>query len=203
VIGRLRGAVVARNPDGSCVLDVGGVGYEVFVPLGGMGALPEPPETVTLHVHSHVREEAFVLYGFPSVADRDAFRTVLGVGGVGPKIALAILSALPAPSLAQAIAAGDRAVFQGIPGVGKKTAERLLLELADRIGAIASRGAEGAGLRPAAAPSIPAGPLGTVAAALVQMGYKQAQAERAVAGLGEPGDRPVEELLRAALGQLG
>jgi len=203
VIGRLRGAVVERNPDGSCVLDVGGVGYEVFVPLGGMGALPEPPEPVTLHVHTHVREDAFVLYGFPSVADRDAFRTVLGVGGVGPKIALAILSALPAASLAQAIAAGDRAVFKGIPGVGKKTAERLLLELTDKIGAIASRATGPAALRPAATPALRSGPLGTVAAALVQMGYKQAQAERAVAELGEPEGRPVEELLRAALSQLG
>jgi Holliday junction DNA helicase RuvA len=203
MIGRLRGVIAERNLDGSCVLDVAGVGYEIFVPIGALSRLAEPPEEVIVHIHTHVREDALVLYGFPSLADRDAFRTVLGVSGVGPKIALAILSALPAESLAQAIALGDHAVFKGIPGVGKKTAERLLLELKDKIGEIAARTASALGGARTAARPPPRGPLATVAGALVQMGFKPVEANQAVASLQEPDGRPIEELLREALTHLG
>jgi len=199
VIGRLRGFVAERGSDGSCVIDVGGVGYEVFVPLGSLGQLPDAPAEATLHVHTHVREEAFVLYGFVTTADREAFRTVMGVSGVGPKLALAILSTLNAQGLATAVATQDRTVFKGIPGVGKKTAERLLLELKDKLPRLAP------GL-PAVVPvsravEIPS-ELAKVSGALVQMGYKPAEAERAVAALSETEGRPVEDLLREALGQL-
>src|SRR5690349_9870494 len=133
MIGRVRGVVAERGEDGSCVIDVGGVGYEIFVPLGTLGRLPLPPAEVTLHVHTHVREDALVLYGFASLDDRAAFRTLLGVAGIGPKMAIAILSALDASELAAAVQSGDTARLRGIPGVGKKTTERLVLELKDKL----------------------------------------------------------------------
>jgi Holliday junction DNA helicase RuvA len=199
VIGRLRGVVAERGNDGSCVLDVGGVGYELFVPLGALARLPAAPGEVTLHVHTHVREEAFVLYGFAEPEDRAAFRAVLGVSGVGPKMALALLSTLSAGELAAAIASEDKSRFKGIPGVGKKTIERLLLELKDKLPTIT--GAPKAGRAPVVAGGN--GALSAVASALVQMGYKPSEADRAVAKLADTKDKPVEALLREALNALG
>lgn len=202
MIGRLSGVIAEQSDDGAVVLDVAGVGYEVYVPLGALGRLPRPPEQATLHVHTHVREDALVLYGFPTVADRDAFRTLLGVSSIGPKSALSIMSVLDAERLALAVTRGDKAAFKGIPGVGKKTVERLMLDLKDKLVAVAAA----AGTRPttdAPAPPPPTGPLATVAAALVQMGYKPAEADRAVAQLeGHEEGRPVEALLREALSVL-
>jgi len=206
VIGRLRGVIADRLPDGSSIIDVNGVGYEVFVPLGTLGRLPEPPEAVTLHVHTHVREDQLVLYGFARAEDRRAFRTLLGISNVGPKLALAILSGMDARQLAAAVVSQDRARFKGIPGVGKRTVERLLLELKDKLGFVTAH-AEGPpkGGGPGAAPPPAEGaPLGQVAALLVQMGFKADQAERAVALVAaESEGQAVEELLRKALGQLG
>jgi Holliday junction DNA helicase RuvA len=215
MIGRLRGRLVEEHLDGSCVIDVGGVGYEVFTPLGSLGRLsgqgaspggvaPEadgPP--VELHIHTHVREEALVLYGFASRDDRAAFRAVLGISGVGPKLALAILSVLDAPGLAEAVATGDRARFRGIPGVGKKTIERLVLELPDKL----PRSVAAAG-RPRAVPvrsasggsgDAPTSALDQVQSALVRLGYKPAEAERAIAPLRGREDEPLESLIREAL----
>jgi Holliday junction DNA helicase RuvA len=148
VIGRLSGVIVEQGGDGSCVLDVGGVGYEVFVPLRLVGRLPASAPAV-LHVHTHVREEAFTLYGFASLDDRAAFRILLGVSGVGPKLAMTVLSELSALELARAVARGDRARLEAISGVGKKTAARLLLELKDKLPA------SGLGENVPAAPALP------------------------------------------------
>lgn len=201
MIGRLHGQVVDHNLDGSVVVDVGGVGYEVFVPLGNLGRLPPPPEAVILHVHTHVRQDTFTLFGFASATDREAFRILLSVSGVGPKLALAILGALPARDLALAIASQDRAPFKNISGVGKKTAERLLLELKDKLGPLFADGPALVAAAPEA--PAPAGPLAVVAAALVQMGYRQAEANLAVAAVGDADGREVGVLLREALGHLG
>lgn len=201
MIGRLHGQVVDHNLDGSIVVDVGGVGYEVFVPIGNLGRLPPPPAAVTLHVHTHVRQDTFTLFGFASATDREAFRTLLSVSGVGPKLALSILGALPARELALAIASQDRAPFKNISGVGKKTAERLLLELKDKLGALFADGPMPVPATPSA--PVPAGPLGVVAAALIQMGYRQAEANVAVTALGEVDGREVGELLRDALAHMG
>ncbi len=199
MFGRLTGVVAERGTDGSCVLDVRGVGYEVFVPLRMLATLADPPREVTLHIHTHVREDAFVLYGFPTAEDRATFRVVLGVSGVGPRIALSILSALNTDELATAIARSDIASLKSISGVGKKLAERLLLELKDKL--IMSPGAaRTSGLR--IVPPVATGPLATVTTALVSMGYKPAQAELAVSKLSDADDKPVEELLRDALAQL-
>ncbi|HJL16359.1 MAG TPA: Holliday junction branch migration protein RuvA [Sandaracinaceae bacterium LLY-WYZ-13_1] len=211
MIGRLRGVIADRHPDGSCIVDVAGVGYEVFVPLGTLGKLPSPPEAVTLHVHTHVREDQLVLYGFGRAEDRTAFRTLLGISNVGPKLALAILSSMDARQLAAAIASQDKARFKGIPGVGKRTADRLLLELKDKLGFVSLAAAAPApkarknGRAPAPAPDGDENVLATVAQLLVNMGFKPAEADQAVAAIAEDAgeDATVEKLMKRALVHLG
>lgn len=204
MIGRLTGLVLDRGADGAIVLDVNGVGYEVFVPLGTLGKL-STTERVTLHVHTHVREDALVLYGFATAEDRAAFRTLLGVSSVGPKLALAVLSHLSAKELASAIAREDRNAFKGIPGVGKKIVERLALELKDKIGLFAS--ASSAGSLPAATTVSmprPSGPLGSVAGMLVSMGFRPSEADRAVAAIAPHAEgKDTGTLVREALAALG
>jgi holliday junction DNA helicase RuvA len=204
VIGRLSGVVVEHAADGSCVLDVSGVGYEVFVPVRSFGRLQVGAKGV-LHVHTHVREEALTLYGFETGEDREAFRILMSVSGVGPKVALAVLAELTAAELAAAVGRGDRKRLEAISGVGKKTAARLLLELKDKLGGIAGTGIH-------FAPSITAytpAPLGDVPSqvcdALTRLGFSRAQAEAAVAAqVYEAGHEPqVEQLLRQALATLG
>jgi Holliday junction DNA helicase RuvA len=200
VIGRLSGVVIEQAGDGSCVLDVRGVGYEVFVPLRNLGRMAIS-SSATLHVHTHVREDALTLYGFLNPEDRVAFRVLLGVSGVGPKLALTVLSDLGASELALAVGRGDRARLEAISGVGKKTAARLLLELKDKLpGAVA-------GEVLAAAALAPAPPLGDVAsqacAALTHLGFSRGQAEAAVAKVSQPDAAAnVETLVRQALATL-
>lgn len=201
--------IAERLPDGSAIVDVGGVGYEVFIPLGTLGKLPSPPEPVTLHVHTHVREDALVLYGFGRFEDRTAFRTLLGISNIGPKSALAILSAMDARQLAAAIASQDKARFKGIPGVGKRTVERLLLELKDKLGFVtlaASAPAQADGKSngaPAAAELDDDAPLAQVAQMLVTMGFKPVEADRAVAAVADDAEgEPFETLMKRALAQL-
>lgn len=185
------------------MLEVGGVGYEVSVPLGALGRLPQPPELVTLHVHTHVREDAISLFGFATPEDRAAFRTLMTVSSIGPKLALAILSHLDARALADAVSRQDATRFKGIPGVGKKIAERLILELRDKVGF-----ATGASLPGATGPmtlpiAMPTGPLGQVASVLVSMGFKPTEAERAVATIaGDAEGKAVDVLLREALASM-
>ena len=134
MIGRLTGKVVAQESDGGVVVDVNGVGYEVAVPLGTLGRTrPDDAGKVTLWVYTHVREDALSLFGFSDETERAAFRALLGVSNVGPKIAIAVLGALPAAELARAVARQDLTALKGITGVGKKIAERLLLELRDKL----------------------------------------------------------------------
>jgi len=209
MIGRLTGKVTQED-DGNVVIDVNGVGYELVVPLGTIGrAATDAEGRATLFVHTHVREDIFSLFGFASDGDRVAFRTLIGVSSVGPKTAIAVLSALPAPDLGRAIARKELGKLTSITGIGKKTAERLLLELKDKVPIL-----EGAaGPRPlhaAAGASAPAAvsPPSTstadlVARALVNMGYRQAEADRAVEQLADKlGDAPLPELLREALAVL-
>ena len=196
MIGRLTGVLAEIGLDGTVIVDVGGVGYEVFVPLGA--GMAEGDE-ITLHVHTHVREEALSLYGFRTDGDRAAFRALLGVSNVGPKSAMAVLGMLDAHQLADAIAREDRAAFKGIPGIGKKTIERILLDLKDKLLASPKAGKPRPNVqRPKA---VPEGPAATAIAALMQMGYKRFEAERAVESV-EIAEKPVEEILRDALGAL-
>ncbi len=201
MIGRLTGKLVAETLD-RVVLDVGGVGYELSVPLGTLGrARADDAGRVTLWVHTHVREDQLALFGFSDENERAAFRALLGVSNVGPKIAVAVLGSLPAAELAQAVARQDLASLKGISGVGKKIAERLLLELRDKLPAVGA-------LPPAVANGAPVPRPPTAAeeklrAMLTGMGFKPSEAERAVSTLGaRAASEPIEALLREALSLL-
>ncbi|MFI5306436.1 MAG: Holliday junction branch migration protein RuvA [Polyangiales bacterium] len=201
MIGRLTGIALDQGPDGCCVLDVQGVGYEVFVPLRTLSRLPSLPNAVTLHVHTHVREDMLRLYGFESVLDRAAFRLMLGVSGVGPKLAMAILNELSAAELSAAVGRGDKQRFAKISGIGKKTAERLVMELKDKLPALSQPFGPGE----VSSQPLPQGRAGEVAGALVALGFTRTQAESAAHKVVAPDDeaRPLETLVRKALSTLG
>lgn len=205
MIGRLTGVLVADDASGTIVLDVSGVGYEVTTPLGTIGRARGQAggDTITLFVHTHVREDAFALYGFANLEDRTVFRTLITLPNVGPKLALAVLSAMPSDELSLAIAREDRARLGTIPGVGKKTIERLLVELKGRLPvpvAKASAAATSTGTAPG--PEVPP-KSEQLAAALSHLGFRPAQVERAMDSL-----RPqiesdaLPELIRQALALL-
>lgn len=197
VIGRLTGIAIDKGLDGSCVLDVQGVGYELAVPLRSVPRLPAPPQPVTLHVHTYVREDTLRLYGFESPIDRTAFRAMLAVTGVGPKLALAILGDMEALEVSAAVARSDKKRFAAISGIGSKMAERLVLELKDKLPEAPSVGPGTPSVAPVASPQ---GRAGEVVGALVGLGFSRPQAEAAVAQVVEPQDaRPFEALLRKAL----
>lgn len=186
MIALLRGAVLEKGID-HVLVDVNGVGYRVAVSLTTLAALPAVGSTATLHTELIVREDSLSLVGFATVDERAAFGLVTGVQGIGPKLAMSILSTLDAGELARAVRDGDHARLTRIPGIGKKTAERLVLELRDKFAAA-----------PAAAPRAAAS--STVSSALVNLGYKPAEAERAAADAhkAHPG-AGVAELVKAAL----
>jgi len=201
VIGRLSGTIEHREADGSVIVDVNGVGYEVFLPLGAAGrAGSEPGATVSLHIHTHVREDAMTLFGFATAEDRAAFRALLKVSSIGPKLALAIIGVMNAAELQDAIARQDKTAFRGITGVGKRTVERILVDLEGKLD-FASSGKTGVRLR--AVPNAAGSAGDAVVGALVQMGYKRSEAEAAVGSAsGASSDDNVEGLLRAALSAL-
>jgi Holliday junction DNA helicase RuvA len=204
MIGRLTGRVTQED-DGNVVVDVNGVGYELVVPLGTIGRAPTDAEgRSTLFVHTHVREDVFSLFGFATEGDRVAFRTLIGVSSVGPKTAIAVLSALPAPDLGQAIARKELGKLTSITGIGKKTAERLLLELKDKVPILSAAGPRTGGVGPQPPSSVAPSSNGDVLArALVNMGYRQGEAERAVEQLASKvGELPLPELLKEALAVL-
>jgi Holliday junction DNA helicase RuvA len=205
LIGRLVGRIVEESVDGTVVLDVHGVGYELTVPLGTVGrATPDAGGAVTLFVHTHVREDALLLYGFATRDDRAVFRQLIGVSNIGPKIALNILGALPVGELSAAVARGETAKLTRVPGVGKKTAERVVLELKDKLLAPPPlTGGAAAPARPAAAASAHPAKAELLHGALTRMGYRPAEAERAVAALGARVEaEPLADLVREALGVL-
>ena len=178
-----------KGPEGA-VIDVHGVGYEVSLPLGTLAGLPPAGREVSLYIHTHVREEELRLFGFASLDDRLAFRTMLKVSGVGPKVALAVLGGLSGDQLARAVDAGDTKRLTAVPGIGKKTAERIVLELGGKL-AMSGRGGDGA----------PAGVMGELASALKNLGFKPAKVEQAVKRIEADGGAELtfEELLRMGL----
>ena len=192
MIARLAGTVLEKQPM-RVVLDVGGVGYDVHVPLSSFGAIGEPGSTLVVRVHTHVREDALVLYGFASQAELTIFEKLISVSGIGPRLALAVLSGLPPLELASAITRGDVGQLTRIPGIGKKTAERIVLELKDTLG-LAAPG------EPADAAS---GPREDLLSALVNLGYHRPTAEKAVDDVlkAQP-DQDFEVVLRASLKRL-
>jgi Holliday junction DNA helicase RuvA len=188
MIARLRGRPVANTPDG-LVLDVGGVGYLVAATPSAVRAADGAAE-VSLHTYLHVREDALQLYGFAEAAEREHFLQLLSVNGVGPKVALGIVSGSQAADLRRAIVLGDTARFQAIPGIGKKTAERIVLELKEKIGDAPVPISSAAGTQPHL----------VARDALVELGYSVGEAELALARVDPelPAEERVREALRAA-----
>lgn len=211
MIGRLSGRVVEEAADGTVVLDVHGVGYEVALPIGSLGrmlaaagpsAAPRPSvgAEVTVFVHTHVREDALALFGFATKEDRAAFRALIGVSSIGPKIAMAVLGALPGPELSVTVGRGDVGKLQKIPGIGKRTAERIVLELKDKLPVVAGVTVSGAAVAPAAARG---GQAELVQRALVEMGFRPQEAERATEMLADKMETtPLPDLVRQALAHL-
>jgi Holliday junction DNA helicase RuvA len=198
MIGWLRGRVISEEPSG-LILDVGGVGYELTAPVGTLGRAPAAADgEVELWVHTHVREDALELFGFASELERRVFRLLVSVPNVGPKTAVGVLGALPLADLSRAISARDLGRLGKVPGIGKKTAERLVVELVDKLPALVPPEGQGKGSTSKAAPA--AGNAQLLLKALVNMGYRPAEAERAVAHLGKRTDaEPMGDLLRSAL----
>jgi len=195
LIARLRGAVEGIE-DGRCVLDVGGVGYLVFASTRTLGALPAPPGVTSLLIETQVREDAIALYGFATGAERDWFRLLTTVQGVGAKVALGLLSALSPDQLIAAIATQDRAALTRAPGVGPKLAVRLLSELRERAGAMPGGGAVALPAAPVAA-----GHVADALSALTNLGYRRAEAEAALARAVEVAgaDAALDVLIRGGL----
>ena len=192
MIGQLRGRLTDKRPN-QVLVDVGGVGYVVQVPLSTFAALGELHAEVTLLIHTHVREDALSLYGFLSSREKHFFEMLLSASGVGPSLALKILSGMSVEELVPAIRGGDLGRLTRIPGVGRKTAERIVVELKDKLEAVTVEVE-----RPTA--SSPAGIDADVVSALVNLGYEARAAESAVADARhENGAGNFEKLLRASL----
>lgn len=197
MIGWLRGRLIDHVAEGEVLVDVSGVGYRVTVPVPLRSRLANGSE-VELHVHTHVREDALVLFGFASAAERRCFEVLLGTHGVGPSLALSVLGVLGADGLARAVAEEDLGALSAVPGVGRKTAARLVLELQQRLGV---PGLADAGHGAVAGDDDGLPPRGEVRAALAELGYGPDEVRLAMAELGDH-QGPVEELLRRALRQL-
>jgi Holliday junction DNA helicase RuvA len=178
------------------IVDVSGIGYQVSVPLSTFCNIPEPGADLSLHIHTHLREDSLSLFGFLTQPEKDMFQMLLGVSGIGPKLALAVLSSLPVPELSCALQSSDDSRLCSIPGIGKKTAARMVLELKDKIrvvlpDAVAPRSVDNRDR------------LDDVVSALVNLGYKRAQAEDAVNKVNrQKAGIALEDLIREALSLL-
>ncbi len=192
MIGRLTGRLVAHELDGTVVIEVGGVGYEVMTPAGTAGAVGD--EAITFYVHTHVREEALDLFGFVTELERRVFRLLIGVPNVGPKTALGVLAALPPPELIRAVHESDLPRLNKVSGIGKKTAERLVLELKEKLRKLDVQSDAESPPKPAT------GNRERLLGALTNMGYRGSEAEKAVRSLGERLEiAPLQQLIREAL----
>lgn len=194
MIGRLKGTLAAKQPP-ELLVDVGGVGYEVSAPMSTFYDLPQTGSPVTLLTHLVVREDSQTLYGFLREGDRALFRSLLKVSGVGARLALAILSGMDAAEFSRSVHERDAAALARLPGIGKKTAERLIVEMSGRL--------EEPGITAGAGDSVgPVSHATEAVGALVALGYKQAEADRMVRDVAEPGQAS-EEIIRLALKRRG
>ena len=197
MIAHLRGSILEKQPN-RVVIDVNGVGYDVFVPLSTFYGLGEPGAGIALRIHTHVREDAFLLYGFATQLELELFERLIGVSGIGPKVALAVLSGIEPLDFIRAIERGDLARLTAIPGVGKKTSERIVLELKDRL----PRGHAAAAAGGAAVPRVPV-MRDDVVSALINLGYHRPLAEKAaeaaITTIGSGSDASFERALKQAL----
>lgn len=202
MIALLRGRLLSRRATSSgdaveAVIDVGGVGYRVMVPTGLAGRIVASGDEVEVHTSLQVREDAMDLYGFPTVDTRDLFELLMTVSGVGPKLALAILGTLAPDTLRRAVADGDVDALTVVSGIGKKSAQRLVLELKDKLSTFSTQDVDVSVVGGATTSST----VGEVRLALLELGYTNAEAQRAIERL-DPDDGDVGELLRTALRSL-
>lgn len=193
MIARLTGNIYSKQPP-ALVVDVHGVGYELEVPMSTFFDLPEVGATVSLFTHYAIRDDSAALYGFLRDSEREMFRTLQRVSGIGARIALAVLSAVPVADFARQIQAADIPALTRIPGIGKKTAERMIVELRDRMEPFAGA----AGSAQAAPAEVPRDPVSEATEAMQSLGYRAAEAGRLVKAAAAEGDS-AEEIIRKAL----
>ncbi|HJX83692.1 MAG TPA: Holliday junction branch migration protein RuvA [Candidatus Angelobacter sp.] len=191
MIAHLRGKLLSKHPN-QAVVEAAGVGYEVNITIPTFSALPAAGAEVALFVHTHVREDALALFGFLKANEKQLFEKLLSVSGIGPKLAITILSGMPTDAMVAAIQGNNVAALTRIPGIGKKTAERMVLELRDKL--------ESFGVAPSAATASPVEE--DVISALINLGYQRPVAERVMARLGKTEGEAFETLFRRALAGL-
>jgi Holliday junction DNA helicase RuvA len=195
VIAQISGTLAQKVP-GEIVVDVVGVGYQIFIPLNVFYRLPEIGTPVTLQIHTHVRDDALQLFGFQDIAEKQIFLLLISVSGIGPKLAVNILSGIPAEELARALKVGDQARLVAIPGVGRKLAERMIVELKDKLATLSMAGVE------SPKPEIGSQVMQDAVSALVNLGYKRPEAEKTVREVLKSGDRSLENVLKDTLRRL-
>lgn len=192
MIAHIRGTLAHKVP-GEVIVDVGGIGYHVFIPLTVFYRLPDIGAPVSLHIHTHLREDALQLFGFQEPHDKEVFLLLNSVAGIGPKLAVNILSGIPASELTQAIKAGDQLRLFSIPGVGKKLAERMIVELRDKITM----------MQPQVAETAVAGHashlMQDAVSALVNLGYRQVEVEKNVRDTVQSGTQTLEDVIKEVL----
>jgi Holliday junction DNA helicase RuvA len=195
VIAQISGTLAQKVP-GEIIVDVGGVGYQVLIPLNVFYQLPEIGAPVSLQIHTHVREDALQLFGFNDRAEKQIFLLLISVSGIGPKLAVNILSGIPAEELARALREADQLRLVAIPGVGRKLAERMIVELKDKLATLSTAGTE------SAKPEIGSQVMLDAVSALVNLGYKRPEAEKTVREVLKNGDRSLENVLKDTLRRL-
>jgi Holliday junction DNA helicase RuvA len=205
MIAHLSGTLLSKQAT-SVILDVGGVGYEITIPVSTFYDLEDPGATVQLRIYTHVREDALQLYGFKTARERELFMRLISVSGIGPKLGITLLSGMSADEMIASIRTNNLARLTLIPGVGRKTAERLVIELRDKVASLSSPELEeelGAGTAEGAALPTEDSMRSDVLSALLNLGYQRSSAEKAVtAALDEGGDISVESILRRSLRKL-
>lgn len=197
MIGRIHGKIIDKQPP-QLLVDVQGVGYEIDAPMSTFYQLPNLGEPVTLHTHLVVREDAQLLYGFASLAERSLFRSLIKVNGVGARMALTILSGMSADEFIACVQDNDAAALVRLPGVGKKTAERLIIELRDKLKDQLGKSSPMAGSGASSVAAVASSPVADAVSALIALGYKGAEASRMVRAL-ETSDLSAEDIIRLSL----
>jgi len=197
VIAQISGKLARKQP-GEVIVDVGGVGYLVFIPLNVFYRLPDIGAPVSLQIHTHVREDALQLFGFHDLGEKQVFLMLMAVSGIGPKLALNILSGIPAEDLARALRNGDQVRLVSIPGVGKKLAERMIVELKDKFANFVAPAVDSA-----AAPEASSQKMLDAVSALINLGYKKPEIEKTVRDVLKSGELSLEDVLRETLRQMG
>jgi len=196
MIAQISGKLAHKQP-GEVIIDVGGVGYQVFIPLNVFYRLPEIGTPLNLQIHTHVREDALQLFGFHDAAEKRVFLLLMAVSGIGPRLALNILSGIAADELIRALKNGDQLRLLAIPGVGRKLAERMIVELKDKLATLPASSSDSAD-----APAAPLQTMQDAVSALINLGYKKPEIEKTVREVVKNGAASLEDVLRETLRQM-